>query len=134
MRLLIALALLPGCAAIGLACTEMACSGTLDIVVEGVIPEGATVEVVLGEVTETCVVDDGTWPACSIAGDGATIAVRTGMGQPSPAEVTVVITPVDGDPTEYTLVPEWGAPHFPNGEECDGPDGGCVSGGAELVL
>lgn len=133
MRLLLALALLPGCAAVGLACTEMGCSGTLTIFVDGALPDGATVEVILGDVAEACAVADENWGGCSIAADGATIAVGTGMGEP-PGEVTVVITPVDSAATEHTLEPDWGDSHYPNGKACDGPDGGCVSGEVDLVL
>lgn len=129
--------LLTGCAQLGLACTEMGCIGSLGIHLSRALADDAVVQVDLdGELRDCLVNPEGGQPAtgCLVTeGDeGPEISVQ--MGGVVYDEVEVRISEGGADPVSYTVAPLWGEPWYPNGKACDGEDGGCVSGEADLVL
>ncbi|MES2638046.1 MAG: hypothetical protein V4850_01130 [Myxococcota bacterium] len=129
VRLLLAFVLLNGCQEhIGTLCTKMGCEGVLTITLDGELPDGAEVTVLLDG--EPCVVAENG--DCQLAEDGSAITVLLSFGAGEP-EVVVRIA-VDDTSDNYVLAPDWDEPVYPNGEECDGAEGGCVGGEAVLVL
>jgi hypothetical protein len=65
--------------------------------------------------------------------DGASLEIRVGMGQ-APEVVTVSVSEGGAPAVGHELDVAWGEPWYPNGKACDGEDGGCRSGEAELAL
>jgi hypothetical protein len=129
VRLLVTLALLNGCQGPDLVlCTKIGCEGVLTITLVGEIPDGAEVSVLLDG--EPCVAEENG--RCQLAEDGSAITVQLSFGAGEP-EVVVRIA-VDDTSENHVLAPTWDEPFYPNGEECDGAEGGCVGGEAELVL
>lgn len=127
-RLALVLALLGGCHALGLSCTEMGCMGILEITFDGELAEGAEVTVLLDGEPFACGIDGAL---CQLAEDGSGVTLQmSGTDEP---EVVVRVT-VDDTSDNYTLAPTWDEPYFPNGEACDGKDGGCLDGEATLAL
>ncbi|MES2643641.1 MAG: hypothetical protein V4850_29415 [Myxococcota bacterium] len=120
--LLLAVPLLAGC----LSCTDMACVGMLAITFDGELPDGAEVTVLLDGEPVAC---DGE--QCELREDGfGLVVILFGSDEP---EVVVRITTAGAD-EDHPVSPTWDAPYFPNGEVCDGKDGGCLGGEATLAV
>lgn len=130
LPLLLALA---GCEALGLACTEMGCIGTLTIFLSRPLADGALVTATVDGETVDCPPGDEVLEGCILTTvDGeAAIQMRTGG---TAWEMVDLDIDEGGGPATYQVNPTWGDRWFPNGEACDGPDGGCVSGEADLAL
>jgi hypothetical protein len=127
---------LAGCRAIGLMCTDMGCQGTLTVLLDRLPTEDAAVTLDLGDGPLDCgVATETTEPLCGIEDgeDGPSLRVWVGMGQ-APEVVTVSVSEGGAPAVEHDLDVTWGEPWYPNGEACDGKDGGCRSGEAELAL
>ena len=127
---------MPGCALLGLNCTEMGCAGTLSVWMDGALVEGPAYEVVVeGFSAEPCAFSlplRGYEDCASIGADGQlVVSFFLPMGA-APDEVTLVLLE-DGEEAARTVDrPSYGAPYYPNGEACDG--GGCRSGEATFLL
>jgi hypothetical protein len=59
------------------------------------------------------------------------LQMTTGMGQ-APESVSVNVD--EGAPRALGVTPVWSEAYYPNGESCDGADGGCRTGEATLEL
>ena len=123
---------LAGCA---ISCTEMGCSGSLTVFLDRALADGSTVSIDLGDGTMDCVEDtDTSLNGCILTDvDGSpAIVASTYMGQ-APETVSLLIDEGAGAVT-YDVTPTWSDPVYPNGEACDGTDGGCRAGEADLAL
>lgn len=128
----LALSALAGCA---LNCTEMGCSGSLTVFLDRALADGSTVSIDLGDGTMDCVEGtDTSLNGCILTEvDGSpAIVASTYMGQ-APETASLLIDEGAGAAT-YEVTPTWGEPAYPNGEACDGTDGGCRAGDADLTL
>jgi hypothetical protein len=127
---------LAGCNALGLACEEMGCQGTLTVLLDRLPTEDAALSVDLGDGPLACGVAGATTePLCAIedGDEGPVLSVWVGMGQ-APEVVTVSVSEGGAPAVDHELSVAWGEPWYPNGKACDGKDGGCRSGEAELAL
>lgn len=128
----LALSALSGCA---LSCNEMGCSGSLTVFLDRALADGSTVSIDLGDGAMDCVVDTETsLNGCILTDvDGSpAIVASTYMGQ-APETASLLIDEGAGAVT-YDVTPTWSEPVYPNGEACDGTDGGCRAGEADLAL
>lgn len=127
---------LAGCQALGLSCTEMGCTGTLTVLLDRMPTEDAVITLDLGDGATACgTATETTEPLCVIEDGefGPSLSMMVGMGQ-DPPEIEVSVSE-GGAPAEVSTLPvTWGEPWYPNGKACDGEDGGCRSGDAELAL
>jgi hypothetical protein len=139
VALALAPALAAGCHTVG--CTDKACSGSLQVLLEGTTT---------GDVVELAVdVDDGT--RCVIPPSGAitctedgvlvvaddvvSITLMTAMSpRAPPATLAVVVTDAAGDVLlDDDVAAAWSGPFYPNGEACDAPSG-CWDGSAHVAV
>jgi hypothetical protein len=136
-RLLLLALTLTGCAQLGLSCTEMGCVGTLSIYLSRELTSDASVVVELDGASVDCPVNPaGGTPSvgCAVvSGDGGAV-ITIDSGSVAFEEVLVRISEGGAEAVEYAVTPEWGERYYPNGKACDGVDGGCVGGEANLAL
>jgi len=127
---------LPGCAALGLSCTEVGCMASLSVMMQGSFLEGEAYEVVIEEMAEEpCVFtlplqgDEG----CVASDDEGRLVVTVylPMGE-APEDVTLVLYEDGEEAARSVERPSYGDPYYPNGKACDGV--GCVSGQVDFVL
>lgn len=133
-RPLLVLPLVAGCVELGLACTEMGCIGTLTVHLSRPLADDAVVSVEVDGEPRACAIDaDDYGTDCALADgeDGPTVSIRTG----SRAYEHVVVTIEEAGAIVFDdeIDPEWGEVYYPNGKACDGPDGGCIGGEADLL-
>jgi hypothetical protein len=152
MRLLHLLSLAPivagGCSRMDGYCTEMGCSGSLDLVFEAESWAEGDYQVTMdvgGDYLERCRftiplsepnprAGSSCWVAPTFDGTRLSVSMPT-PGDDSLVEVVVVLLVDDKVVFEETLAPEWGEPFYPNGEACDGDEGyGCLSGEETIEL
>lgn len=136
-RVLLFLPLAVGCAQLGLVCTEMGCVGTLTVTLSRALADDAVVTVDLdGEVLDCPVDPEGGQPTtgCEVRTEDAGQVLRVSSGSTAWEEVVVSVSEGGAAAVDHVLTPEWGERFYPNGKACDGPDGGCVSGEADLDL
>lgn len=109
-------------------CTDMGCEGSLTITFDQAPAADAVITIDLGDgVILPCDRDDPTRSGeCWL--DGTALVVHTPMGGEAAAHVFVMI-----DDVSHQIAVTWDDPVFPNGEDCDGPDGGCRSGTGALT-
>lgn len=117
------------------ACTLMGCGGTLTITLDRALADDAIVAVDMGEDDlRDCTVGDDSG-ACTITelGGVTVLSISTEWGQ-APETFDLELSEGGSDVVSYIVEPTWSEPHFPNGEACDGPDGGCRSASVNLAL
>jgi hypothetical protein len=134
------------CAVAGSFCTDMGCSGTLELtIVADSWAEGdyqVTMDVG-GDYLERCrftiplgepnpEAGSSCWEAPTFDGTRLTVFMPTPMDD-SLVEVDVALLVDEAVVVEETVAPEWGEPAYPNGEECDAGYG-CLSGTATIEL
>lgn len=138
--LLAALALLAACPVPPFACTEMGCSGSLTVYVDGATDPGLwSLTVTKDGTTQGCSVElPGGTPTCDPAialqatAAGLEVAWTLTMGEAGD-EVHVEVHHEDVTVLEETFAPEWSDPYYPNGEECDAGNG-CVTAEETFTL
>ena len=127
---------LPGCAMLGLSCTEIGCAGSLSVLMDGALAEGESYEVsVEGFYAEPCVFSlplEGYEDCASIDPTGQlVVSFYIPMGE-APDEVTLVVFEDGEEASRAVEMPSYGEPYHPNGKACDG--GGCRSAEVVFVL
>ena len=127
---------LPGCAMLGLSCTEMGCAGALSVLMDGALAEGGSYEVAVeGLSVEPCVFSlplQGYEDCASVDEDGQlVVSFFIPMGA-APDEVTLVLFEDGEEAVRAVEAPSYGEPYYPNGKACDG--GGCRTGEATFTL
>jgi hypothetical protein len=137
VALALAAALVAGCHTVG--CTDKACSGSVQVLVDGTAP-GDTLDVAVdADTVARCVVPPSGTTTCTAAGvlvvtdDGVDVTIPTAMTAevPSPT-VGVVVTTADGDVIlDDDVTTAWSDPTYPNGEACDAPSA-CWTGTARV--
>ena len=127
---------MPGCAMLGLNCTEMGCAGALSVLMDGALADGVAYEVAVeGFSAEPCVFSlplQGYEDCASIDAEGQfVVSFFIPMGE-APDEVTLVLLENGEEAFRTVEEPSYDEPYYPNGEACDGD--GCRSGEATFLL
>lgn len=124
----------------GLSCTEVGCTGSLEVTFTNVtLEDGAyRVEADLSGGTEAVSFDveggvalppeDG-WVSVEIVGADLVATFGTGMDETASSVAVRLLDADDAVLVEGEVSPDWSDPDYPNGKACGG---GCVSGSAAL--
>lgn len=124
---------LVGCQAVGLACTEMGCAGSITILLDRAPTEGAGIEVDLGDGDVRICTSGGDPSSCTLDTTDGDVVLEIGVPMGSAPE-TIVVTVDEGAVIDHDVAITWGEPYYPNGKACDGADGGCAAGEGALTL
>jgi hypothetical protein len=127
---------LAGCR--GVACTEIGCSGSLDLTFHGGTYDDGTysVTVTIADQTTGCTFNlpggNCGQTVAFVDGEDLFVALPTGMvGTPPEIGVKLVRNATEVV-TDTTVQVDWGDVYYPNGEQCD-PEG-CASGAVTVPV